>query len=105
MKNILHTFLNEKVSFPTSPIYINANNAFRSAQESALLPVCRITPTNTLDVSTALKILGQEGAEFAIMSGGHSMYSYIFELLLFAGWVLEGWRLGVTRVRRDQSVQ
>jgi hypothetical protein len=37
-----------------------------------------------------LKILGQEGAEFAVMSGGHSMYSYIFELLPFAGWVLEG---------------
>jgi hypothetical protein len=57
MKNILHTFLNEKVSFPTSPIYINTNNAFWSTQESALLPVCRITPTNTLGVSTVLKIL------------------------------------------------
>jgi len=71
--------LHAKVSFPNSTIYENSVSSYWSVQEESIRPNCIVSPTNTDDVSTAVKILtasviDQDICKFAIRSGGHTAY-------------------------------
>lgn len=58
--------------------YINQQtglDGYWSAQESAVLPTCRVSPTGAHDVSTAVVILAQQNCSFAIRGGGHMAWA------------------------------
>ena len=44
-------------------------------QEASLVPSCRITPTCTEDVSSAIKTLARANCQFAIRGGGHMSWA------------------------------
>jgi hypothetical protein len=68
----LSFFLRGKVSNPASSTYAQSVSSYWSMQESSLKPDCIITPANTRDVATAVKMLSFFGSRFAIRGGGHT---------------------------------
>ena len=46
-----------------------------SQQQSAILPTCRFSPSNTKEVSAAIKEIGLTNCSFAVKSGGHAAFA------------------------------
>jgi FAD/FMN-containing dehydrogenase len=63
-----------KVHFPVSSVYKAQQGLLWSQQVRDVTPVCRVAPTNALDVSTALLILRTTGCQFAVKGGGHTPF-------------------------------
>ncbi|KAJ5929277.1 FAD-binding domain-containing protein [Penicillium verhagenii] len=74
----LCTKLPAAVYFPGSTNYTDSLASYFSKQEQELEPSCVIKPTNSLEVSTAIKILHSfldTGVQFAVRGGGHTPYA------------------------------
>lgn len=71
--------LKSKVSFPNSSTYENSLSSYWSVQEESITPSCIVSPTSTVDVSIAVKVLtasviDKKICKFAVRSGGHTAY-------------------------------
>ncbi|KAJ7577360.1 hypothetical protein C8J56DRAFT_898997 [Mycena floridula] len=64
-----------KVFFPSDAAFQAQLGSYYSADESALVPSCRVGPTSAQDVSSALKILTTGNCPFAVRSGGHMVWA------------------------------
>lgn len=77
----LSLFLNEKVSYTGSTVYVQSSNSYWSSQEASLVPSCIVTPAHTDDVVTIIRILtlwnklGLQQTNFAIRGGGHTPWA------------------------------
>ncbi|KIK51148.1 hypothetical protein GYMLUDRAFT_50717 [Collybiopsis luxurians FD-317 M1] len=60
-----------KVLAPNSVGYETQQASYYSAEQSALLPFCRVAPTETKDVAETVRALTARGISFAVRSGGH----------------------------------
>ena len=64
-----------KVFAPGSSDFQTELSTYYSAQESALISACRVSPSSAQDVSDAVAVLTQKGCKFAVRSGGHMVWS------------------------------
>jgi len=64
-----------KVFAPGSSSFQSDLSTYYSAQESALISACRVSPSCAQDVSDAVAILTRKGCKFAVRSGGHMVWS------------------------------
>lgn len=73
-----------KVFFPGSLEYSSSLESYYSSQERNCQPSCVVKPTDTQDVSDAMKVLGKSWSSstcsprsvwFAIRSGGHAAFA------------------------------
>ncbi|KAK6535648.1 hypothetical protein TWF694_002103 [Orbilia ellipsospora] len=74
-----------KVVYPASASYGALNTYW--AQSSQEMPTCIFSPSNTQDVSTAVKLFTKNSCAFAIRSGGHSYnpgFSSIYDGVLMS---------------------
>lgn len=82
----LSKVLHQKVSYPNSAAYNTSLHTYWSQQEEQVRPHCIIVPTNSQDVSTAVKVLrdltvlgvntkDQAVCKFAVRSGGHMAHA------------------------------
>ncbi|WAO86074.1 FAD-binding PCMH-type domain-containing protein [Fusarium falciforme] len=62
------------VAHPNTTPYIQANN-FWSDRQAEVHPRCFVTPRNTEQVSTVIKILTSRNVPFAVKSGGHTAFA------------------------------
>ena len=77
----LSLVLDKKVSYPASSAYVQSSSSYWSKQEASLVPSCIITPTDTRDVVTVVRMLGLLNRNgfvkynFAIRGGGHTPWA------------------------------
>lgn len=77
----LSLLLKGKVYFPDSPSYVASLGSYFSLQETAVHPVCVVSPKTAQDVSVAVRALtttthsSNSGCQFAIRSGGHAAFA------------------------------
>ncbi|KAI9764139.1 MAG: hypothetical protein M1840_008699 [Geoglossum simile] len=71
----LSSLLQDKVSFRNSSIYNLEEQSYFSAQQSTVLPFCRITPTVAKDVSITVITTHKFKCPFAVKSGGHAPFA------------------------------
>lgn len=75
---VLAQALGNKVIYPGSSGYVTSLQSYFAAQEQELTPACIVTPSNTQDVSTAIKTLASifrkdaSQGHFAVRGGGHN---------------------------------
>jgi FAD/FMN-containing dehydrogenase len=50
-------------------------DAYFSARQREVVPVCVIQPSSPQDVSTVIRIINQNSCHFAVKSGGHAMFA------------------------------
>lgn len=70
--NALSALLPKAVYSPTDAAYGSSEASYAYAQQQVQRPSCIVKPSNVIDVSTAVKALGNSSATFAIRSGGHA---------------------------------
>ena len=61
------------MALPNSTPY-QASNAYWSERQAVVHPACFVTPQNTADVATAVKILTKLQERFAVKGGGHAAF-------------------------------
>jgi FAD/FMN-containing dehydrogenase len=76
----LSLLLKGKVYFPDSPAYMASLGSYFSLQETAVHPLCIVSPQTAQDVSAAVSVLTtayqpSSGCQFAIRSGGHASFA------------------------------
>ncbi|KAJ7577955.1 hypothetical protein C8J56DRAFT_1031251 [Mycena floridula] len=71
----LSSKLSGKCFFPGDSTFQAQLTSYYSAEESELVAACRVTPTSTQEVSTALQILTNGSCPFAVRSGGHMIWA------------------------------
>ncbi|KAK3370604.1 hypothetical protein B0H63DRAFT_318573 [Podospora didyma] len=62
------------VTFPNSTLYA-VENIYWSARQSAATPDCFVTPRQTSDVATAIKLLTALNTPFTVKGGGHTAFA------------------------------
>lgn len=76
---MLSAVLQNKVSFSGSPVYTSSQGSYFSLQETAVHPICIVSPQTTQDVSVAVRALTTSNytnkCQFAIRSGGHASFA------------------------------
>ncbi|KAI9847853.1 MAG: hypothetical protein M1837_001746 [Sclerophora amabilis] len=65
----------ERVARLLSTSYAAQSFSYWSQQEQQVRPTCRVTPTSSEHVSTAVKILSTGKCQFAIRGGGHMSFA------------------------------
>ncbi|KAL8686078.1 MAG: hypothetical protein Q9218_007366 [Villophora microphyllina] len=72
------TSLGSIISFPGSPIFQdeqNGTDGYWSNNEQDVIPSCRITPTTSHEVATAVARLAHGKCKFAVRGGGHMFWA------------------------------
>lgn len=62
------------MSKPGSLTYIQEQDKYWSNQQAETQPICRVTPTNALEVAATLLITTFFQCPFAVKSGGHAAF-------------------------------
>ncbi|KAJ0363036.1 hypothetical protein COL26b_013142 [Colletotrichum chrysophilum] len=71
--NLLASQLPGRVSFPNSTQYA-LSNIYYSGRQAEIHPACFVTPEDTEDVATTMKILTSSSIPFTVKSGGHTAF-------------------------------
>jgi FAD/FMN-containing dehydrogenase len=77
--SFLSTSLPGRISYPESAAYVSSINSYWSTLESTVKPACIVTPRDTSDVVSTIKLLSwlplKDASRLAIRGGGHTPWA------------------------------